>query len=253
MTQKRWPLVPTEALGLFSTYYEEDPKWFRSEWRDKDTLFDWCETWDRWWSGEGYGDLSHYDSGYDYNKVLTVGFASKSRNYILTAFKHLLGNGPEPERIMDWGAGVGLTTAMLALLWPKATVVYLNISERQEAMARWVFQQTGVSERIEYAKDVRYVPPVDMVCAFDLLEHLEKPIAELQLALTGANLYAHTSFSFSRATYYGHWREFEVGGETVPHTKMNRLVHKTLEGWGWEREYKGKFWNESTVYRRRES
>ena len=94
-------------------------------------------------------------------------------------------NEVSPKTILDYGAGPGITSIILAASFPEATVSYYEINKDSIRMNEWLRERFNI-HNIEtiYKIDKRY----EMVCMFEVIEHISKnPFEEVKRVLNYSN------------------------------------------------------------------
>ena len=135
-----------------------------------------------------------------------------------------------PKKIIDLGAGIGLSTAQMALKYPSAEVVYQNIPSLQERVAKRIFDRHGLSN-ITYSNN--FENDADVVLGFEVFEHLHEPVDAARVSLKNTNLYFDSSsFGFPSP---GHWPTYLVDGDKeVDGKRMKRFFYKQLRLMGFD-------------------
>ena len=188
-----------------------------------------AEMTEEWYVGK-HRDLAFYDS-FEYVWIAARCYQSFSKGYIAGIHKVLGEQGI--KRILDFGAGVGATTRLMAELWPKAVVYYQNLPGKQYEFARlWCAGCKSILwvEEVEEIKE-----PVDMIFCLELFEHIKAPIEALDKLLALKPKYVITSNSFTLLRI-GHWEEFDCEGGVVKAKDMNRLFTAEMTRRGYHGE-----------------
>ena len=148
--------------------------------------------------------------------------------------------GMEPQRIVDFGAGIGTSTAQLAREFPDATVVYHNLPGPQVKVAEELFSELGLGNVEILTCEARLVR-ADVVCAYEVFEHLREPVRVLrELIGPETRMYADgSSFTIDSA---GHYRCYYVDGARVSNTAIRRQFNGALLDMGMRRA-PFKYWN----------
>ena len=145
------------------------------------------------------------------------------------------------KTIVDVGAGIGLSTMLLADLFPEAKVYYNNISPslQHSFFESHKFYRTKCSgitpNEPEFIteKEMLQHGSFDMLFASEYFEHFEDPMKQTDFLLTGCGfkyLVVNNSFGVKA---YGHFDEFKVSTEAKPLApkQMSKLWLKTVRSW----------------------
>lgn len=142
--------------------------------------------------------------------------------------------GSEPKTLIDHYNGCGLSTLLLAELFPKTKVYYFNDCRNQvDIMLHFQKEYRSAIKIYEHHDDMKY----DSVCSYATIEHYEEPVAFLNNVLVpmttkGGHIVYTADFDKIGA---GHFREYIVDGEKVDGKKAARLFNKQLnivwKGW----------------------
>ena len=185
---------------------------------------------DNWWY-DNYPDFSRYKS-YHY---LYAGLNCFDRFSKPCAFyaKQYLGDR-KIKSIVDVGAGIGLSTMLLAELFPEAKVYYNNITPSLQAEffeAHKGYRANNVQESARVAditeKEMMQHGPFDMLFASEYFEHFEYPMRQTDFLLNQVgfkHLVINNSFNVKA---YGHFKEFKHN-ETLTPKKMSKFWLKTV-------------------------
>jgi 2-polyprenyl-3-methyl-5-hydroxy-6-metoxy-1,4-benzoquinol methylase len=150
----------------------------------------------------------------------------------------------QSTKILDIGAGVGLTTIQLAKQYPNTTVIYQNIPSLQDDVARELFKELGTGNVI-CSTSISH--DADVVIGFEVFEHIQRPTEVAAIALRHANIYSDSSsFGFPSP---GHWpMYYDQDGRLVGRDKMKRSFYSFLSGMSFGQAHKlgliaKPFWN----------
>jgi len=120
----------------------------------------------------------------------------------------------EVNTIIDLGCGIGVKTAYLAKKYPKAKVIGMDFAEPaiKAASEYWKKQNLSFSvDDVTNDESKKY----DIVCMFDVLEHLEDWKKMLDKIIVMSNKYIILSFPTGKMRPYekfiGHYRNFIRG------------------------------------------
>lgn len=187
---------------------------------------------DNWWY-DNYRDFSRYKS-YHYLYAGLNCFNNYSKQCALYA-KQYLGDKPI-KSIVDVGAGIGLSTMLLADLFPSARVYYNNITpslqseffeeHKNAKVNNMAYKSQPVSAITE--EDMRTHGPFDMLFASEYFEHFEEPIKQTDFLLNQVGftyLVVNNSFNVKA---YGHFEQFKHNEILTMPKAMSKLWLKTV-------------------------
>lgn len=177
---------------------------------------------DDWWY-ENYPDFSRYQS-YHYLYAGLNCFNNYSKQCALYAHQYL--GDKNIKSIVDVGAGIGLSTMLLADLFPEAKVYYNNITPSLQAD---FFEAHKDSKNITdiTEKEMMQHGPFDMLFASEYFEHFEYPMRQTDFLLNKVGFkYLVINNSFN-VRAYGHFKEFKHN-ETLTPKNMSKLWLKTV-------------------------
>ena len=165
-------------------------------------------------------------------------FKVYSKNYVKLTTDFL--NTYKFNSILDYGAGLGLTTKLLANNFPDKQVYYLNLRGSQ-----WDFSSNYLSNtpNVKMIENITSLGDVDVVCAWEFFEHIKKPceILDKILQLNPNILSIANSFG---ATAYGHYSTYECGGELFTRKTVSKAFNKHLKLKGYKiNPHTHQFWN----------
>lgn len=159
-----------------------------------------------------------------------------------------------PARILDIGAGPGITTLVLAKLFPKAEVHYVEFNPPDmpgtlEKAFKFLKEKTGVTNAEHIAAPTG---EYDLVVAMEYFEHLpsdEFNVGDPMQGMThfqakpGTVLMTHSNWSAEANgwTTLGHFEKYSIGDEVYTNRQASRAFKKALLRNGWSEA--GKFFN----------
>jgi SAM-dependent methyltransferase len=91
-----------------------------------------------------------------------------------------------PPRVLDLGCGLGASSLALALAYPRATVLGVDLDEASVVGARAAAAGAGVADRVSFvvgdAAHLSQEAPFDLVTVFEALHDMGDPVAALRTA-----------------------------------------------------------------------
>jgi len=182
---------------------------------------------DNWWY-DNYPNFSRYQS-YHYLYAGLNCFDRFSKPCAFYAAQYL--GDRQIKSIVDVGAGIGLSTMLLADLFPSAKVYYNNITPSLQAdffesHKHYTIASTFIPQEIT-EKEMMQHGPFDMLFASEYFEHFEYPMRQTDFLLNKIgfkHLVINNSFNVKA---YGHFKEFKHN-ETLAPKKMSKLWLKTV-------------------------
>jgi len=184
---------------------------------------------DNWWY-DNYGDFSRYASWHYLYAGLNC-FDNYSKQCTFYA-KQYLGDR-KIKSIVDVGAGIGLSTMLLADLFPEAKVYYNNIRPSLQVdffEAHKHYLQRNLDDyQPEFVTSdwLAQHGPFDMLFASEYFEHFEEPMKQTEFLLNQVGfkyLVVNNSFNVKA---YGHFKEFKCN-ETVASKRMSKMWLKEV-------------------------
>jgi ubiquinone/menaquinone biosynthesis C-methylase UbiE len=92
-------------------------------------------------------------------------------------------HGQPPAKVADIGCGSGWSTVAIAVGFPAAQVVGVDLDEASIAEARKHAAEAGVADRVRFVTGDAADPPLsggfDLVCAFETIHDMCDPVAAL--------------------------------------------------------------------------
>jgi len=148
--------------------------------------------------------------------------------------------------IVDLGCGFGYTTAGLAEIFPKATVVGTNLPDAvQSKLSRRLGRRVGFKVVSSYAR-----LKADLVFASEYFEHFERPVEHLvDVIQRVCPSYWLVANSFGTEAI-GHFKTYKHGDSSYDGKQISRLFSRTMRDYGYER-VKTKCWNNRPAYWKR--
>ena len=196
---------------------------------------------DNWWYAH-YKDFSRYKSWHYLYAGLNC-FFNYSKNFAVTASQHL----KDVKSVVDVGAGIGLSTMLLADLFPNAKIYYNNIQPSLQAEFFKIYKQ----DRIEILneKEMMQKGPFDVLFASEYFEHFPTPLKQLDFLIDKVRFKRLVVSNSFNVKAYGHFTCFEEGLNPRQVSKaFNRLVRVEYD------DLKIKVWNgRPKIYVRKEA
>lgn len=186
---------------------------------------------DKYWYETGECDYSIYNKK-EYVFISYSCFKKYSRGFVKSTYKVL--NSKKINSILDFGAGIGATTVLLSELFNCSDIYYQNVDGEQKEFAKTIF-----NDRIKTVDDIIYA---DLMCFFELFEHIKKPIELLNKVIEVKPKFISVTNSFG-AKAYGHHSEFINDNDIICNKKMGRMFNSTLRRSGYKRHDEIKFFN----------
>ena len=143
--------------------------------------------------------------------------------------------------IFDWGAGVGLTTLVLAKSYPNSTIYYNEINEEQITLFKWLLKKSGL-KNVKIIEKLEDLPDLDMLVGVEIVEHFQEPMPFLRPLLNKVKkggLFAHSSYweSEMKMPTLGHFRTYNFDGD-IRRVDKNRHIYngfrKAMAREGWD-------------------
>jgi len=129
-----------------------------------------------------------------------------------------------PNRIMDVGAGIGLSCLLFAKAFPDTEIIYQNLDSHQYEFAKKLFYEDcaglGKITMVKNASEVK----ADVVTMYELLEHIKSPVDFIK----DITHRTRPNFIFERSSFDylnpGHYLEFTVDGKQIKHKDMHPRI-----------------------------
>jgi cyclopropane fatty-acyl-phospholipid synthase-like methyltransferase len=129
--------------------------------------------------------------------------------------------GKKIKSILDYGAGLGLTSMQLAESFPNAKVYYYNYPGSLQDK----FFLSLKDSRINYLKKVD--GEYDVIFCSELFEHIKRPLDLLKDLMNRCNRYFCTSNAFGTKSY-GHYDLYDVNGGMMEPRRTSKIFYKTM-------------------------
>jgi SAM-dependent methyltransferase len=221
MGRKKWPLTVTEATRWVAKWNGMDVKTVRTL-ATGNLTFELAEEW------QEFENLSIYEDPLYIFDVLR-GYELTTRRSCTVIRREFINQNIQVKSILDYGAGFGVSTALLAAIFPNAEVTFYDPSEELSIFARWLADQMELKNWKELDGPVG---TPDMIVCLEVLEHIKEPFKTLR-TFEGSE-YIVVSTDFNSPQWVGHYKEYIVDGLVVPGRHMTKLLRKELAFMGYE-------------------
>lgn len=191
---------------------------------------------------KGKPDFSIYD-GTRYVPEATACFLVYAKRYIRTASKFIEGKWPIDE-VWDLGCGIGASTALLKLIFPKANVFGTQLKSEQRRIAEELSRTHGFEMR-----DSMQSKGNSLVFMLDYLEHFECPTDHLESIIAQNPRLLVMANSFG-ATAVGHFPCYKIGNQKYTNKETGRAFSKWLKGSGYKKVETGFYNNRPAIWER---
>ena len=133
--------------------------------------------------------------------------------------------GHKPEVILDYAAGIGLSSLYMAMWYPNAQIIYYEYGNRHtDEIARKLFKHFGATN-INIVSNAETLAKInyDILATFETLEHFKDPFYLLDLLVHDdlKLFWEASSFTYSAA---GHFPVFMRDGVEVKPNKMGANI-----------------------------
>jgi len=171
---------------------------------------------------DGKIDESLYQSD-DYLFIALNCFVRYSKKFALQTLNAL--STEKLNTVLDYGAGLGFTTKMLAEGFNNATIFCQNLKgSRQLAFCEKLL--SGYNN-VKVVDEIDNLGVMDLICCWELFEHIKEPLLLLKQLLSHKPRYLSISNSFG-AKAYGHHSHYVVEGQDVSNSAMSRIFNAEL-------------------------
>jgi SAM-dependent methyltransferase len=151
--------------------------------------------------------------------------------------------------VVDLGCGVGLTTAALTQLFPKADVIATNLGGTTQAAIAMRLAKMYHFRVVETVREI--LQPVDLIFASEYFEHIPDPLDHLADVLQRLQPRAMLVANSFNTRAIGHFNYYRVNGHLAKAEALSRLFNALLRERGY-RKVKTKMWNQRPAYWKRE-
>jgi len=196
---------------------------------------------DEWWWNKHYKDFSRYSS-WQYLYAALNCFVEYSRWNVIVGLENLESWDliKEIDSVVDVGAGIGLSTMLLADSLPWADVHYNNIPSIQvDFFKKHKHQRIKLSSERDLVKH----GPFDLILASEYFEHFEEPIKQLEFLQNEVGFKIMIVSNSFTAKSYGHFKSYIIEGREYEPRQMSAIFNSVLEGPDYDRPKVAKSWN----------
>jgi len=195
------------------------------------------DTWVDLWTKNEEDNSLYEKEDYIYDAWLC--FKDYSKNYVKLTTSFL--QQYKFDSLIDYGAGLGLTTKLLAESFPDKQIYYLNLRGRQ-----WDFSSdylSGISN-VKMVDNLNSINGVDVLCAWEFFEHIKNPCRCLDEILSLKPKILSIANSFG-AIAYGHYSSYNYGdSSSFSRDNISKVFNKHLKLKGFVVDpFCLKFWN----------
>ena len=190
---------------------------------------------------------SHKD--YKWDSISCSTFCSSGAATSLISW--LKNNSYNPTKIMDFGAGAGITSVLLAANFPNAMVHHIEINKDLKKIVEWFKNRYNLDNlKSVNSGDGTY----DVIAAFEVVEHFphkDRHGVGDPMSLTDSMMLSHANPDtvFAYATEWraennfhalGHFQTYTFDGKDVPfHGRPGGQFTKAMASRGWKKVWKG--------------
>lgn len=188
----------------------------------------------QWWDAldKGTPDYSVYASE-DYIEDTRICYETLSKVFLSDIVKYgVVDDMEDVNTVVDLGCGIGLSTAHLKRIFPKARVVGTNIEGTPQTEVARIFGEKEGYEVLPLEK----VGHADLVFASEYFEHFYKPIVHLADVLFALEKPRYFLISNRFVTPYrsiGHFPRYEDEDEQWSGVMMNFLFNNAMSKAGY--------------------
>lgn len=146
--------------------------------------------------------------------------------------------------IVDLGCGVGLTTALLRMIFPDSDIIGTNIDGAKQTL---VAKHFAKQYDFDIVTDINKLPQTDLVFASEYFEHIIEPITHLNLLcsiMKPSKLLIANAFG---TTAIGHFDQYDTITGKLYAKDTSKLFNKNLKNMGFTK-VKTKLWNSRPSY-----
>lgn len=177
---------------------------------------------DLYWN-EHYKDFNKYYD-YEYLYISLNCFKKYSKNCVLKVVECL--KDESIKKILDFGAGIGLTTNLLQDLFSNSQVYYTNLESSLQN--EYFLENKHNKIRILNSLEKTLIEgPYDLIMTCELFEHIEKPITLLKSLMSICSNYFTIENSFNTKAY-GHFKRFNHYGIDYKPDEITKLFLRNI-------------------------
>ena len=171
------------------------------------------------------GDLDFYNEK-DYIFDAFICFLDYSRGVLRYVFNHFNEVNYKPKSILDYGAGIGFTTAMLASKFKNSKIYYYNIGKFQKEVLLKVKDLFNL-DNIEVINDI-HLKKYDVCCLLEVLEHFKNPKEVLDDVFKYNSTYLIETNSFTIKSA-GHFNEYDFLDKTYSNRQIRKHINRYMK------------------------
>ena len=166
-------------------------------------------------------------------ETLACAWLYTTKSIVDPAISFLLQEKPKLEHVLDWGAGSGLSTMLLAANFPDTTFYYYEISPTSIDMFKWLHNYLGLENvvHVEELPDVEF----DAIFYVEVINHIRIPMPAIDPALKqlriGGLVAQQTSWTFEKkyGESVGHFLEYDIDDHYTDNvSKCSRIFDKAM-------------------------
>lgn len=151
----------------------------------------------------------------------------------------------ESKLIVDIGNGIGVTSAALKLMFPKAEIIGTNIpNSKQYEVAKKLGNLYGF-QMVASTKEINKQP--DLMIAFEYFEHFVQPIEHLKEVIGNCKPKKLLIANTFNGDAIGHFNFYRIGEHFIHGKKVGRIFNETMRELGY-RKIETKLWNNRPTY-----
>ena len=166
-------------------------------------------------------------------ETLCCAWLYTTKSIIDPAISFLLQEKPKLDHVLDWGAGAGLTTHLLAANFPDTTFYYYEISPTSIEMFKWLQNYLKLDNIVHITElpDVEF----DAIFYVEVVNHIKEPMPAIDPALKklrlGGLVAQQTSWTFEKkyGESVGHFLEYDIDDYYTDNvSRCSRIFDKAM-------------------------
>lgn len=177
---------------------------------------------DFFWKKHYKNFIKYYS--YEYLYISFNCFKKYSKNCVLETYKYTYNKNI--KTILDYGAGIGLTTNLLQELFPKSQVYYINLKNSLQDKYFLVIKNKKIKV-LNSLNIIKKEKSFDIIFASELFEHIEEPINLLRILMKKCKKYFIINNSFG-SDAYGHFNLYIYNKKKLTSRNISKLFLKTI-------------------------